>query len=529
VGSVATEAPPTRAQGWPVERGGRPWWVVPALAVLVVLLLRLPYLRAPAGPDEGGYLAVAGQWHAGGSSLYGSYWVDRPPLLISLFALASGAGGLLPLRVLGCLAAVVTVAASAWTARRLGGDRGAACAAVVAGALLVSPLMGPLEVNGELLAAPFLAVSMAGAVASLGPAGNRLPAAALAGACAVAAVLVKQNLADGCVFAALTWLAAWRLGELDGRGLLTRVAAATAGGLVLLGVVAGVTVTRGTSLVGVYEATYPFRIAAAKVIAASRADSAGHRLERLVEGWALTGMLLLVVLFAWSLLRDRRSAAAWGMAGTFVFSAVSILAGGSYWHHYLVEMIPTASLMAGVLARRAGRRTTALTAMIAGLAVGVWGGALPAAPAAPGTVVGSAVARSARAGDSIASIFGDPDIVLTSGLPSRYPQLWSLPARTLDGDMHLLRSTLAGARRPTWVVVRGATTLRRLREGRVAPLLSRDYRVVGVVCSRTVYLERGRTREPLTGTSRCPRGSSAWDRTRAGVRSLWPPAGGRRG
>ena len=58
--------------------------VVP-IAVGAVALSRLLFLARPATPDEGGFLMVASQWHVGGTSLYGDYWVDRPPLLIGIF------------------------------------------------------------------------------------------------------------------------------------------------------------------------------------------------------------------------------------------------------------------------------------------------------------------------------------------------------------------------------------------------------------------------------------------------------------
>src|SRR3954469_3091554 len=69
-----------RARRLPVE------WVV----VLVAVGLRLPLLSRPPSPDEAGFLLVGGQWHSGGTSLYGDYWVDRAPPLITLFPLRAG-------------------------------------------------------------------------------------------------------------------------------------------------------------------------------------------------------------------------------------------------------------------------------------------------------------------------------------------------------------------------------------------------------------------------------------------------------
>jgi hypothetical protein len=104
---------------WPAARHS---WVV-TLAAAVVVLVRLPWLGAPLSSDEGGFLFVAGQWHHGGGSLYGSYWVDRPPLLIGLFALAHLLGGTVALRLLGCVAAVVVVLLAAKLGRLVGGYR----------------------------------------------------------------------------------------------------------------------------------------------------------------------------------------------------------------------------------------------------------------------------------------------------------------------------------------------------------------------------------------------------------------------
>ena len=88
-------------------RARSPWLWVAALAAAAVLCW-LPFLGRTPSPDEGGLLTVAGQW-APGSSLYGDYWVDRPPLLIGLFALADGLGGALALRVMGLVAVALTV------------------------------------------------------------------------------------------------------------------------------------------------------------------------------------------------------------------------------------------------------------------------------------------------------------------------------------------------------------------------------------------------------------------------------------
>jgi hypothetical protein len=50
------------------------------------------FLSTRLGVDEGGFLAVAQHMGAPGRYLYGPLWVDRPPGLIAVFALAAHLG-----------------------------------------------------------------------------------------------------------------------------------------------------------------------------------------------------------------------------------------------------------------------------------------------------------------------------------------------------------------------------------------------------------------------------------------------------
>src|SRR3954469_1634867 len=245
-----------RARRLPVE------WVV----VLVAVGLRLPLLSRPPSPDEAGFLLVGGQWHSGGTSLYGDYWVDRPPLLITLFRIAADAGGLVPLRILGCLATVLTILGVAHLARRLGGPGAAGWAALAAGVLLVSPLTGAQSVNGELLAAPFVIWGIVAAVGALAGGRHATVLAGAAGAALVCSVTVKQNFVDVAVFAAAAGaLALWRreLTSTRAKRLLVGSALGVVGTLIVISLW---TVANGTSLAGVYDAMFPFRVEAGRLL-----------------------------------------------------------------------------------------------------------------------------------------------------------------------------------------------------------------------------------------------------------------------
>lgn len=171
---------------------------------------------------------------APGSSLYGYYRVDRP-LLITIFRAAALLGGAVPLRLIGIAAAVITDLAVAHAAKTLAGPRAATGAAIVASAFQISPRSGAVEVNGELLAAPFIAIDIAGTLTMLTTPSTRraLGAAVLAGAACLLAVLVKQNMLDVFVFTGI--LALLRVRSIGAARLATAVSgvlggAAAAGG-----------------------------------------------------------------------------------------------------------------------------------------------------------------------------------------------------------------------------------------------------------------------------------------------------------
>ncbi|MCW2746908.1 MAG: hypothetical protein JWP10_50, partial [Nocardioidaceae bacterium] len=137
------------------------------VAAFVAVVCRLPFLHRALGADEAGFLMVGRQWNGSGTSLYGNYWVDRPPLLVTIFRIAAAWGGMTALRLIGCLAVVLLVWGTAWTAHAIGGVQAGRWAAICAAALCVSPLLGSYAINGELLAAPFVVFGLGCVVVSL--------------------------------------------------------------------------------------------------------------------------------------------------------------------------------------------------------------------------------------------------------------------------------------------------------------------------------------------------------------------------
>lgn len=478
-----------------------------ALVAGLAVLLRLPALGTAPGADEAGFLMVGRQWASAGTSLYGNYWVDRPPVLITIFRIAAELGGVVTLRLIGCLAVALLVLGSARVAGRLGGHRAALCAGVVAAAWCVSYLTGSAEVNGELLAAPFVVWGIDAVLASLttlSGGGRRdlltlraASQAAAAGGLAVGALLVKQNFADVGVFAVAYLAFAMVRREVALRDVARFAGFFTAGSLTALAVVSGWTLMHGTSLVGVYDAMYPFRIHAAQVMAASANPAPAARFDHLLVSWVLSGLGLITLVIAWALVSRRfRLSASYGLAALLLFDIASVVLGGNFWSHYLMQLVTPAAPLAGLLVARRQPGARALVAAVALAAVvsGVRG--LPGPASTSATRLGSAVRTASRPGDTIVTVYGHSEVSETSGLSSPYPYLWSLPVKTLDPRLHALDAVLAGPDAPTWFVTYAHVTSWGVDSAATVTLLTERYHPVSVLEGHTVYLRDGVQRSP---------------------------------
>ena len=497
------------------------------LAVLAALL-RLPYAGAPMSPDEGGFLVVGGQWSKG-SSLYGQYWVDRPPLLIELYRLADHLGGLLALRLIGCVAVAVTVLAIGMTLRATAGPRAAGWGAACAAALLVSPVAGAVAVNGELLAAPFVALGTWAAAEALHarPTPVALRWAGAAGAAAAGAVLVKQNMLDAAVFAVVLGLAAWWMRRIS-RRRLRHLAAAYAGGVVGTAVVVlGVAALRGSRPGSVFYAMYPFRWDALQAVQTATGAERLHRLALLAGKDLLTmaPVLLVGLVVAAVLGRRNRSGVQATLVATIAMAAYALgstALGGSYWSHYLVELAVPVALAGGLLVGTGFPRARLVAALVVVASAVAWAGGFGHQVSTGGADAGAAIAAVARPGDTLVSVFGEPQVLRTAGLQSPYPYLWSLPTRTLDPGLHELATLLSGPNAPTWFVTRSAATVKTLQGSGAHEALHLHYRHLVDVCGRGIYLHDGTPRPTPVPGSDCSQPLTSW------IGRDFAPAGGTR-
>lgn len=443
-------------------------WLIAALAALAWL----PNLLRPATADEAGFLMVGAQWHPG-TSLYGDYWVDRPPLLIAVHGVAALLGGLPALRVIGLLCVVATVLLAGAVAAEASREAAATVArrtslltAALAAALIVSPALGAGATCGELLTTPVvLAAVLAALRATRDGVGTRRSVGwvAVAGAVAMLAPLLKQNALDGLVAVTAMLLLGPVAGERRRRVRLLAVAAAGTAA-VLLAALLGAALL-GTSPLGLWDAVVTFRLRAGAVIATDAPAGNDLRAERMLG--SLLGSGLPLTLLVLGLLRVRGSrtvagstarALTWVALAMLAWEAVAVLGGGSWWRHYLLNLVPGAVVLAAVALPRARRLATPLLAVVVPLVVT----ALALAATVPGVLHGSGHRRErdvvayltahARPGDTGTVAFGHPDLLRDAGLRSPYDELWSLPVRVRDPHLDDLLDVLEGSHAPTWVV-----------------------------------------------------------------------------
>ena len=467
-------------------------WAV-AGGVGLTLLLRAPYLGSPLGVDEGGLAYIAQHWSQAGSSLYGNYWIDRPPLLLVLFKLAV-LGGDLGVRFLGILAAGALVVAVALVTRTIAGERAGRVAALVAAVLSGSVAIHAVYTPGELLAVVPSTFSVLCLLRVLRRGRARWLIGA--GVLAVSAALIKQSFLDaGVAGAVFLMVCALRRDESGFRG--SWPAAYLAGvAFPLLGLAAWEATARlqGGQLP---YALLGFRLEALRALASNQGFAS--RLTHLVLPALGSGLALAVVAAALGLWRLRHqpivalTLAAWLVAG-----CVGILAGGSYFSHYLIQLVPGCSVTAAVLVadlqpRIRMRTLSAATFTACMVAIGGLVYLTQRSPYAQERQAAAFVRAHARTGDTQYVMYARANVLDYTGLPSPYPYAWSLMIRARPGAREQLYRLLASPQRPTWLVQWQDDDTWRLDHANIVDrILKARYRRVATVCGHPIYLRTGR-------------------------------------
>jgi 4-amino-4-deoxy-L-arabinose transferase-like glycosyltransferase len=478
------------------------------LLCLAVVLVRATFVPRPLRNDEGGYLFLARHWHTGGEFLYGDWFVDRPPLLLLIFKVASLTAWDQAIRVLA-IPFVLGFVLAGWRAGSLlGGRTGGRWAALVAAGLICSPGLAADQADGELYGAVLVMAALALALSAWHARvlAHRLWLAGAAGAAAVAAPLVKQSLLEGLLFLAVLVVLGHRgPDEADRRRARTLAPAAVLGALLPC---AGLALWIRLAEIEPGEAwrdLVGFRGAALEAIEHSASGPWASRGPLLLALGLVTGLFPAVA--GWFLggrrSLPRRSPERAGITVLLVFGVAAIAAAGSWWPPYLLQLAPAAVLAVGASApslspagawSRASARMVGAAAVVGTVASIVVHATVPSAWYSQR--MGEFLASSSQAGDTAFVAYGLPSVLESADMTSPYPYVWSLPLRTLDPDLTRLRRTLAGPEAPAWIVqVTGLNDWHIDDGSRLRDLVHDRYRVVAEVCGHPIWLRQGLIRE----------------------------------
>lgn len=481
---------------------------------LIVVLVRATYVFRPLRNDEGGYLLIARQWHTGGEFLYGDYFVDRPPLLMLIFKVASLTEWDQAIRVLA-IPFVVSFVLAGWRAGTLlAGPAGGRWAAVVAAGIMCSPGLAAEQADGELFGACLVMVAIALALSAwyADSRGPRLYCAVAAGAVAAAAPLIKQSLVEGVLFlAGLVILGFWRQGAARRRALFV----AAAGSLGALLACAPVVLWLMAVEIAPADAWHDLvgsRGVAFEILWSTSPDDSIRRAGQLLVMGTVTGLLPVVLTWLLAVRRDPgvRPVEAKLITPLLVFGVVGIASGGAYWLPYLLQLAPAAVLAAGAMApsvsvpgawmRRCSQMIVA-AAVVGTLASSVVHATVPSVWA--GQRIGEWLADSKAASDTGFVVYGLPSVLETADMSSPYPHVWSAALRTLDPEQTRLRATLSGPAAPEWIVQINGTNAWGIDDRfRLRDLIRQRYRMVAEICGHRVWLRQDVIRQ-LAAPPRC--------------------------
>lgn len=496
------------------------------LFLVLALALRLPvFAQAFWNGDEATYSALANSV-LGGSTLYVGAVDHKPPLVVLTYAAVLGAAGRGAVEAVHALSLVVVAATGLLigvAGRRLGlGPRAAAAGSAFVLSSSFGPPQDALAANAEVfMLLPSVAALAVAAGASRERVRVRFGLWATAGLLVALAALYKYQ--GAAVLVPVLALAA--------RGAAVpvaarRVAAVTAAAAVLpIAVVAWYGRAGRLDDLVFWAWTYPLRYAGAL-----GAGEALARAARGTLGWALPCTVLIAGAVA-GLARDGQGPDAWPRRRVLVLwlaaSAVAVAAGGRFFLHYYLQLLPPLALLAApALAGLAwtGRRGLGLAAAvgIALPALGSWAAAAFDARLRPEVAAQTAVYREVgafldtRAGPrETLFVWGNsPEVYhfARRDMGTRFPfcnylsgKIWGT-AEDRPGAGEPQRRAVAEAwpmliddleqRRPDWIVDAAAAGLDRWRGldlarfPALAAVVARDYVRVASVAGVPLYRRR---------------------------------------
>jgi hypothetical protein len=251
---------------------------------------------------------------------------------------------------------------------------------------------------------------------------------------------------------------------------------------------------------------FPFRLQAGRLLASPANHASRVRLISLLFSWLICGGALVMAATAWALWRRRLGGSVvWALVVTVGFEVTSALAGGSYWSHYLIQVVAPLAVLVGVAAARGATSARVVLVASAVFCVVAWTVAFPWQTSSLPVSVGSAVGAVSAPGDTIVTVYGHSEVDFASGLSSPYPSLWSLPTKTRDPQLRELADVLSGPQAPTWFITWSHLSSWGVDSTAASRLLTNRYHRVADLHGHSIYLRNGVDRSAPTLRGPVPR------------------------
>ncbi|GAB2875625.1 hypothetical protein GCM10027026_28090 [Myroides odoratimimus subsp. xuanwuensis] len=469
------------------------------LAVVLVVLARFPGLLWPLSSDEAGFLLVSRAWDPTPDSLYGTYWVDRAPILIGTIRLSDLAAGAYGARLLAAVFAALLVVAVHRLAALVAGPVAGRWATIMAVGLLANPYLNAWTGKGEVFGTALVALACWWAVAAVRrpPGLSRVALLLAAGAAGALAVGMKQSLVGGLVFAGVFWVGATFAGRVSVRECVGAALALLTGAAVPVVATVAWAVSHGIRLETLSYQVLGFRSDASAVIADGSMRMVLIRGALLLLVFVTAGMAPALVLLASSVrhLVPHHAPELTALGAMLAVDLVGVALGGSYWRAYLIPLVPGVALAVAFVAllpgwrRRATRLLTLSACALSVVLLVQWTATRTTGLLGPESHnIGTAIKEVAEPDDTVVTLYGMTALEEASGLRSPYEHLWSLPMRTLDPELTDLKALLAGPEAPTWVAeLISANSWKIDESGELRGLLAERYVVAGEPCDSTIW------------------------------------------
>jgi hypothetical protein len=482
--------------------GGFAAWLL--IAEAMTLAIRLVTSSFGLTVDESGYAYVASRWTDAAGGIYGDQFLDRPPLLVALYRGALAFADVAGVHLLATISVLALVALVGLATKYVcNDDRGAAVAMLVAAALASSPMLGAIAANGELLAAPFAAGALVCLFVTFDGGQRRWLPAFLAGICAAGASLIKQSNVD-MAFAGMFVATIITVLPIGPTAHLRMRARAAIPGALLAGLALPWLLTLvwaqiwGPGISEMFDALVGFRTDAIAAIGSTSEVASTRRALQLLAVALFAGMIPLLMTSVRPAMRElagrNKLPHALVLATSITIAATTIAAGGSFWRHYLVQLIVPLSVLAGVAMSKRSRTIGFELAVVATVIVSVvsvaisyeWNSRYPFY--ANELAVSQTIAHSANDSDRIFVLYGRASVVRESGLESAMPYQWTLMMRARHDAIPMLKETIGSEGAPEWIVQwHGFNSWKLDRSDELENLVRGRYEVAGSICGKTIW------------------------------------------